>query len=104
MLSDPQGAIGSLYSVFDEQKQVDARGRFLIDPEGVVRSMEIITDVAGRNVTEILRQLRALHYNRATGDFMPCGWEPGKPTIPVEPETTGEDPHIAERWNTRNAF
>ncbi len=104
MLSDPEGSIGTLYGVFDEEKKVDARGRFLIDPEGIIQSMEILADVAGRNVTEILRQLRALQYHRSTGDFIPCGWEPGKPTISSEPGDAEKAMKISEQWETRYAF
>lgn len=42
----------------------------------------------GRNVAEVLRQLRALHHKQETDELMPCGWEPGKPTMPGRPESS----------------
>ena len=101
MLSDPGGRIGALYGVYDAEEGVDQRGRFLIDPMGVIQSMEILPDFLGRNIGEALRQLRALQYHQATGDYMPCGWEPGKPTLSKEQSRSGE---IWKKWKARHAF
>ena len=40
MLSDAGGAIGKLYGVYDEAGGVDIRGRFIIDPDGIIEAME----------------------------------------------------------------
>jgi len=101
MLSDPGGRIGSLYGVYDSERGVDQRGCFLIDPGGVLQSMEIVADPLGRNIGEVLRQLRALQHHHATGEYMPCGWEPGKPTLSKEQSRSGE---IWKEWKTRHAF
>ena len=101
MLSDLGGRIGALYGVYDSQKGLDQRGRFLIDPKGVIQSIEILSDPLGRDVGETIRQLRALQYHQATGDYMPCGWEPGKPTLTKEQSRSGE---IWKEWKTRHAF
>ena len=100
MLSDPGGRIGALYGVYDSEKGVDQRGRFLIDPAGVVQSIEIVADAVGRDISEALRQLRALQHHQATGEYMPCGWEPGKPTLSREEERGG----IWKKWKARHAF
>jgi len=101
MLSDPQGEIGSRYGVYDAEKGVNKRGSFIIDPKGAVQSIEIISDPIGRNVTEVLRRLRALQRHQATGDLMPCGWRPGRPTLAADPEKACEK---EEAWKTRHAF
>ena len=101
MLSDPGGRIGALYGVYDSEKGVDQRGRFLIDPMGVIQSMEIVADPVGRDISEALRQLRALQHHQVTGDYMPCGWEPGKPTLSQKKSLAGE---IWKEWKTRHAF
>ncbi len=104
MVSDPGGKIGSLYGVYDEAKGVDVRGRFLIDPEGVVQAMEILTTPVGRNVVEVLRQLRAFQHHQKTRELMPSGWQPGKPTLPPETETLTRAGHVWEIWKVDQAF
>jgi alkyl hydroperoxide reductase subunit AhpC len=101
MLSDPGGRIGALYGVYDTERGVEQRGRFLIDPAGVIQSMEVVADPVGRDVSELLRQLRALQFHQGTGDYVPCGWEPGKPTLTKDQSRSGE---IWKEWKTRHAF
>jgi alkyl hydroperoxide reductase subunit AhpC len=104
MLSDPDGMIGKMYGVYEETTKRNLRGRFIVDPEGVVQSMEIVCDSLGRNITEVLRQLRALRHQRTTGELMPCGWEPGKPTLPGEGEASKISGEVWKVWKPRNAF
>ena len=102
MISDPGGALGRLYGIYDDKNGTDHRGHLLIDPEGVIQSQEILPDPVGRNVTEILRQLRALQHHRNTGRYIPCGWNPGKPTIA---DKSDENQYgVSKEWKTRHAF
>jgi len=89
MLSDAGGRIGRVYGVYQERAGVNIRGRFLIDPDGVVQSMEIMTPPVGRNVKELIRQIRAFQHVRATGEATPAGWQPGKPTLKPAPDLVG---------------
>ncbi|MBC7316773.1 MAG: redoxin domain-containing protein, partial [Chloroflexi bacterium] len=49
MLSDAGGRIGAIYGVYDEAAGVDIRGRFIIDPDFIIRAMEVLTPEVGRN-------------------------------------------------------
>jgi alkyl hydroperoxide reductase subunit AhpC len=104
MITDEGGRIGTQYGVFDEEKGVNLRGRFLIDPQGRVRSMEIVSIPVGRSVNEILRQLRAFQRHEATGELIPCGWQPGKPTLPKEKEAAEIAGKVWKVWKPSNAF
>lgn len=104
MLCDSGGEVGALYGVYDQEKGVDSRGHFLIDPDGRVQVIEIVTDRLGRNIAEVLRQLRGLQHLRVTGDFMPCGWQPGKPTLPTGPDIKKQAGRVWKTWKTKNAF
>jgi len=103
MISDPGGKIGSLFGVHDDRTGLDLRGHFIIDPDGVVQAMEVLASPIGRNVAEVLRQLRALQHHRATGEFIPCGWQPGKPTISRKGDGSLIG-RIWELWKPKNAF
>lgn len=81
MLCDRGGRIGTLYGVYDEKSGVDVRGRFIIDPDGIIQAAEILSPPVGRNPHELLRQIKAFQHTRATGEVIPSGWEPGDPTL-----------------------
>ncbi len=81
MLSDTGGRIGRLYGVYDEEGGVNIRGRFLIDPDGIIQAMEVMTPPVGRNFAELIRQIKAYQHVRNTGEVVPAGWQPGKTTL-----------------------
>lgn len=101
MLSDQAGAIGTVYGVYDAAAGVDIRGRFIIDPDGVIQGMEVLTPAVGRNVTELIRQVKAFQHVRATDEVTPSGWQPGKPTLKPRPELAGK---VWKEWRPENAF
>jgi alkyl hydroperoxide reductase subunit AhpC len=95
MLSDAGGRIGKVYGVYDEAAGVNIRGRFLIDPDGVIQAMEVMTPSVGRNVAELIRQVQAFQHVRETGEATPAGWTPGKTTLKPGPELVGK---VWEVW------
>jgi len=101
MLSDTGGRIGEAYDVYDEANGVDIRGRFLIDPEGVLQAMEVLGPAVGRNVAEMIRQIRACQHVRQTGEATPAGWEPGKKTLKPGEELVGK---VCNIWAPEMAF
>lgn len=64
MLSDTGGKVGRVYGIFDEEAGVENRGRFIIDPDGVVQGFEVLTPPVGRNVGESIRQVQAFQLVR----------------------------------------
>ena len=90
MLSDAGGKVGKLYGVYDEDSGVNIRGRFIIDPDGIIQAMEVLTPPVGRNVAELIRQVQAYQHVRETGEVMPSGWQPGKPTLKPGPDLAGK--------------
>jgi len=95
MLADPGGSIGQVYGVYDEPAGVDIRGRFIIDPDFVIRAMEVLTPEVGRNPQELVRQIKAFQHVMETGEVTPSGWEPGQPTLTPGPALVG---HVWEQW------
>jgi peroxiredoxin (alkyl hydroperoxide reductase subunit C) len=101
MLSDQGGRIGTVYGVYDEEAGVDIRGRFIIDPDGVLQAMEVLTPEVGRNVSELIRQIKAYQHVKATGEVTPSGWQPGRPTLKPGPALVGR---VWEVWKPEKAF
>lgn len=102
MLSDAGGDIGKLFGVFDEAAKVENRGRFIIDPDGVIQGYEVLTPPVGRNVNETLRQLQAFQLVRNTkgAEATPSGWRPGKTTLKPGIDLVGK---VWEAWKVSEA-
>ena len=103
MLSDAGGKVGTIYGIYDEIGGVETRGRFIIDPDGVVQGFEVLTPPVGRNVNETFRQIQAFQLvrNSKGNQATPSGWKPGKMTLKPEPELVGK---VWEVWTTDKAF
>ncbi len=101
MLSDAGGLIGKTYGVYDQESGVNIRGRFIIDPDGIIQAMEIVTPSVGRNVSELIRQVKAFQHVRKTGEATPSGWQPGKQTLKPGPELVG---NVWKVWKPDKAF
>ena len=95
MISDGGGKIGTVYGVYDEAAGVDIRGRFIIDPNFVIRAMEVLTPEVGRNPAELMRQVKAFQHVLETGEVTPSGWNPGDITLTPSPDLVGK---VWEVW------
>jgi len=95
MLSGSGGMIGTIYGVYDQAAGVDIRGRFIIDPDFIIRAMEVLTPEVGRNPEELLRQIKAFQHVRATGEVTPSSWQPGQVTLKPGPDLVGK---VWEVW------
>ncbi len=97
MLSDGGGKVGTVYGVYNPDAGVENRGRFIIDPDGIIQGYEVLTPPVGRNVSETLRQIQAYQLVRESkgAQATPSGWRPGKDTLKPGPELVGK---VWEVW------
>ena len=91
MASDQAGNIGRAYGVWDEGQGIELRGRFLIDPDGIVQAMEVMTPPVGRKLAETIRQVQAFQLVRDSKgtEATPAGWMPGDPVLKPGPDLVG---------------
>jgi alkyl hydroperoxide reductase subunit AhpC len=103
MLSDAGGKVGKVYGVFDEIAGVEVRGRFIIDPDGVIQGFEVLAPPVGRNINESIRQIQAFQLVRETkgAEATPSGWRPGKKTLKPGVDLVGK---VWKEWKTSMAF
>ena len=103
MLSDQGGKIGTMYGVYNEEAGTETRGRFIIDPDGVIQAFEVLTPPVGRNVSEALRQIKAYQLVRETKgkNVTPSGWQPGKKVLTPGIGLVGT---IWKEWSVKEAF
>jgi len=81
--ADSTKNVSRAFGVLLEDEGIALRGRFLINPEGIVVAQEVQAPSVGRNVNEFLRQVEAWQHATKTGEVCPAGWRPGKKTLPV---------------------
>ena len=82
MLADPTGKMCRDFGTYIESEGLSLRATFIIDPDGIVQSIEMHSNDIGRNIKETLRKLRAARFVREhKGLVCPASWEPGKETL-----------------------
>jgi peroxiredoxin (alkyl hydroperoxide reductase subunit C) len=92
MISDQAGNVGRAFGVWDEGQGIELRGRFIIDPDGIIQAMEVLTPPVGRKLAETVRQVQAFGVVRQSkgAEAAPAGWEPGQPTLKPGPDLVGQ--------------
>ena len=100
MLSDQAGNLGRAYGVYDESQGIELRGRFIIDPDGVIQAMEVLTPPVGRRFAETVRQIQAFQLVRASkgAEATPAGWMPGDLILKPGPDLVG---NVWKVWKPR---
>ena len=77
MIADLRRELAEGTGVLDRQAGVARRATFIVDPQGVIRFVEVTDMNVGRNPAEVLRVLDALQ----TDELCPCNWKPGDKTL-----------------------
>lgn len=76
MAADHNGKFSRELGIYDEENGMAQRAAFIIDPDGILRAADLVSDAIGRSVGEILRKLKALHFVRNhPGRVCPVNWE-----------------------------
>ncbi len=90
MGSDPSGKISIAFGTYIEHggkahvadEGQPLRGTFIVDPDGILRAMEIHDNSIGRSAAELLRKLQAAQYVMSHGgQVCPASWTPGAETL-----------------------
>lgn len=66
------------------------RAVFVIDPEGIIRSIVYYPLTTGRNFNEIKRMIQALQKSDETHNSTPANWQPGDDLIISTPVTVSD--------------
>ena len=82
MLADPTAKLSRMFDVFIDEEGLALRGTFIINPEGIIKALEVNDNSIGRNAEELLRKVQAAQFVAAHGDKVcPAKWKPGKDTL-----------------------
>lgn len=82
MVADPSGNLCREFGTYIDGEGLSLRGSFIVDPDGVLKALEIHDNSIGRSARELLRKLQAAIFVRENGgEVCPANWEPGKDTL-----------------------
>lgn len=82
MAADPSHELADLFDVLIPEEGLALRGTFIINPEGVVKAIEINDNSIGRSARELLRKLKAAKYvSLHDGQVCPASWDEGDDTL-----------------------
>lgn len=82
MLADPAGKLSRSLGVYLEDQGEALRGSFIVDPDGLIKTVEIHDNNIGRSAAELLRKLQAAIFVREhPGQVCPARWKPGDKTL-----------------------
>ena len=91
MLGDASQKISRIFDVLDEESGLANRGSFIIDPDGVVQSVEITAEGIGRDASQLLDKVKMAQYVRANpGEVCPAKWKEGEATLKPSLDLVGK--------------
>ena len=91
MLGDPTWEISNNFEVLRPGEGLANRGTYIIDPQGVIQSVEISAEGVGRNADELVRKIKAAQYVAAhPGEVCPAKWEEGAKTLAPSLDLVGK--------------
>lgn len=91
MLGDPAHKLARAFDVLIEEEGVALRGTFIIDPNGVIKGMEVNDNSIGRNASELLRKVKAAKYvAEHPGEVCPAKWNEGAQTLKPSIDLVGK--------------
>lgn len=74
-----------------DEEGLALRGTFVINPEGVIKTMEVHSNEIARDVKETLRKLKAAQFTAANpGQVCPAKWQEGAATIAPSLDLVGK--------------
>ncbi len=83
MGADSTAKVAKDFGVYIKEEGLAIRGKFLINPDGVVLAQEVLSPPVGRSTNELLRQVKAYLHVEKSGEVCPANWTEGKKTLPV---------------------
>ena len=91
MLADPTHQLSRNFEVLIEEEGIALRGTFVVNPEGVIKVLEVHDNGIGRVASELLRKVKAAQYITAHPDEVcPAKWQEGAETLKPSLDLVGK--------------
>ncbi|MDR0892696.1 MAG: peroxiredoxin [Mediterranea sp.] len=91
MLADPTGLLTRALGVHIEEEGMAYRGTFVVNPEGVIKVVELNDNNIGRDASELLRKVEAAQFVAThVGEVCPAKWKQGATTLKPSIDLVGK--------------
>jgi len=91
LVGDPTHQLTRAFGVHIDEEGLALRGTFIINPEGVIKTLEIHDNAIARDVSETLRKLKAAQFVAANpGQVCPAKWNDGAETLKPSLDLVGK--------------
>ena len=91
LVGDPTHKLTNAFDVHIAEEGLALRGTFIINPEGVIKTMEVHDNAIARDVTETVRKLKAAQYVAShPNEVCPAKWKEGEATLAPSIDLVGK--------------
>jgi peroxiredoxin (alkyl hydroperoxide reductase subunit C) len=91
LVGDPTHQLTNAFGVHIPEAGLSLRGTFVINPEGVIKTLEIHDNAIARDVSETLRKLKAAKFVAENpNEVCPAKWNEGADTITPSLDLVGK--------------
>jgi peroxiredoxin (alkyl hydroperoxide reductase subunit C) len=91
MIGDPTHEISTNFEVLRPGQGLADRATFIVDPQGVIQTVEVTAEGIGRDASDLLRKIKAAQYVAAhPGEVCPAKWKEGAKTLAPSLELVGK--------------
>jgi len=91
MIGDPSHVISRNFDVLIEADGLADRGTFIIDPDGIIQTVEINAGGIGRDASALVNKIKAAQYVRNNpGEVCPAKWQEGGKTLKPSLDLVGK--------------
>lgn len=91
LVGDPTHQLTNAFGVHIPEEGLALRGTFVINPDGIIKTMEIHSNEIARDVSETLRKLKAAQFTAANpGQVCPAKWKEGAKTLTPSLDLVGK--------------
>jgi peroxiredoxin (alkyl hydroperoxide reductase subunit C) len=91
LVGDPTHQLTRAFGVHIDAEGLALRGTFIINPEGVIKTLEIHDNAIARDVSETLRKLKAAQFVAShPGEVCPAKWKEGAETLKPSLDLVGK--------------
>lgn len=91
LVGDPTHALTNAFGVHIPEDGLALRGTFIINPELMIKTMEVHSNEIARDVKETVRKLKAAQYTAAhPGEVCPAKWNEGDKTLTPSLDLVGK--------------